>query len=71
MFGIKSLAIPFAFFFAFKMHIKEKRFRHSICWHIRQCSGVARHRKVGGAHTFFHESEKQKKKKKSQRRLSA
>ena len=30
LFGIQFLAIPFAFDFAFKMHIKEKRFKHSI-----------------------------------------
>ena len=28
--GIKFLAIPFAFDFAFKMHIKEKSFKHSM-----------------------------------------
>ena len=28
--GIQFLAIPFAFDFAFKMHIKEKSFKHSI-----------------------------------------
>ena len=28
--GIKLLVIPFAFDFAFKMHIKEKSFQHSI-----------------------------------------
>ena len=28
--GIEFLAIPFAFDFAFKMHIKEKSFKHSI-----------------------------------------
>ena len=32
--GVKCLAIPFAFDFAFKMHIKEKSIQHSI---IRQC----------------------------------
>ena len=30
LFGIQFLAIPFAFDFAFKMHIKEKSFKHSI-----------------------------------------
>ena len=30
LFGIQFLAIPFAFDFAFKMHIKEKSFQHSI-----------------------------------------
>ena len=28
--GIQFLAIPFAFDFAFKMHISEKSFKHSI-----------------------------------------
>ena len=28
--GIEFLAIPFAFDFAFKTHIKEKSFKHSI-----------------------------------------
>ena len=28
--GIEFLAIPFGFDFAFKMHIKEKSFKHSI-----------------------------------------
>ena len=30
LFGIQFLAIPFAFDFAFKMHIKEKSLKHSI-----------------------------------------
>ena len=30
LFGIQFLAIPFAFDFAFKMHIKEKSFKNSI-----------------------------------------
>ena len=30
LFGIQFLAIPFAFDFAFKKHIKEKSFKHSI-----------------------------------------
>ena len=30
LFGIQFFAIPFAFDFAFKMHIKEKSFKNSI-----------------------------------------
>ena len=30
LFGMQFLAILFAFDFAFKMHIKEKSFKHSI-----------------------------------------
>ena len=30
LFGIQSLAIPLAFDFAFKMHIKEKSFKHCV-----------------------------------------
>ena len=30
LFGIQFLAIPFAFDFAFKIHFKEKSFKHSI-----------------------------------------